>query len=460
MSNTERANIFCYVRPWNAGQFSFLARKIKPDFHVVGCSEHPKVDESGIVRRYRMHLKKSFSRGSFDIDGVSKREVEDIIIRCRLLRSISAEEAKRHVWAMGSAIADAFERYNPKIVISLTVDSYVMDLLRLISENKKVQFIGVIGTFVNGYYRVSARGESNLNPDADLSLVPFLRDSLLQESYVPAFNSKSLSNPRRSVIRRWASNIARVPFFYCKRILSGDYYNYHSWVSQLVSKQHFHLLPPRDPGKEDWLRCVRESEAPGLFVPLQMFPECTVDYWCQDSSVIDYYSVLEDIIKKLSNEFVVVVKEHPSVMGSRPSWFYDALSNDPRVTVVPTYVSSNEVLKEVDGVVVWTGSVGFEALLRGKAVFGLAKPYYASGDRFKVIGRDPDTALVAKHVDYCRRNKITVEEQDAMLSHLAKQLFKGDFINDGSWTGKNINHIRKAEDVVRSLIPYLNSIDS
>lgn len=452
MKQSKKSTVLCYVRPWNVSQFKFIAQQIASESVVVGCSEHPQVDESGIARDYKCNIKESVKKKDLNVKGLDEKKLNDVILRCRLLRKLSDHEARRHIWSMGSAIEKSLDRYSPSFVLSLTIDSYVMDLLRLLSEARNIRFIGFIGTFVNGYYRISARGESNLNSAADLSLVPVLRKALLKEDYTPVFNAKSISNPRRSVYRRWAANIARVPYFWCKRIISGDYYNCHYWTSQLIAAEQLHFLPPGDPGDDSWLKRVRGTQLPTLYIPLQMFPECTVDYWCQDIEVIDYYKILDALIERLSDSFSIVVKEHPSVMGSRPSGFYSALSKDSRVIVVPTYVPSNEVLKAIDGVIVWTGSVGFESMLRGKPVFGLARPFYVSGARFLQINGIPDVEAMSAHIKYCKENPVTLAEQDAMLEFLAKQIFVGDFINDGTWSKDNDIHVSQARTVATSYV--------
>lgn len=449
---TEHATVFCYVRPWNSDQFTFLASELVPGAQVLRCSEHRKIDDSSIAANYYLNLKNPKSQQGFGSDNIGESELIDIIARCRLLRKLSKAEALRHVLAMGAAIDKALDAYRPKLILSITIDSYVMDLLRVLSLSKGIKFVSFIGTFANGYYRVSARGEANFNRNVDVSIIQDLRLKLLKDDYAPAFNVKSLSSPRKSVYRRWAANIARVPYFWAKRILSGEYYNYHYWVSQLVSAEQFHLLPPKDPGDANWVERLNLDKRLSIFIPLQMFPECTVDYWCQNVKAIDYYKVLNQLIDKLSTKFKVVIKEHPSVMGSRPSGFYACLSKDPRVIVVPTYTPSNQVIAKVDAVVVWTGSVGFESILRGKAVFGLGYPFYASGERFSLIQGEPDLDAMVEHIEKCKSVPVTSDEQDAMLSYLASQLLKGDFINDGSWNINNTRHVEQARMVVASYV--------
>jgi hypothetical protein len=446
--------VLSYVRPWNMEQFTFLASQMAPGARVVRCSEHAQIDEAGIASRYYAALKARHGSDTGLLPGIGEDEVLDVIARCRLLRKLSEQKARRHLWAMAHAIDQALEALSPTLIVSLTIDSYVMDLLRILARLRSIRFVAFIGTFANGCYRISARGEPNTFGAADQTLVDELRQKLLKDDYAPSFNAKSISNPRKSVYRRWAANVARVPWFWMKRLVSGDYYNYHYWVSQLVSFEQLHWLPPSDPGDGDWLERLKGSPRPSIFIPLQMFPECTVDYWCQDVRVIDYYRVLDQLIGTLSSRFNIVIKEHPSVMGSRPSGFYARLAKDPRVIVVPTYTPSNQVLAEVDSVLVWTGSVGFESILRGKAVFGLAQPFWASGERFKVIDMMPDLQAMEQHIAHCRDNPTSVDEQNAVLGYLASQLLRGDFINYGAWSADNAQHRAQVEGVVAS---YLNA---
>lgn len=430
-------------------QFTYLGEKIAPDAKVVRVSEHLKVDEGFLVYNYYKNLKR-VPRGGASYVGFDVDEQVDVILRCRLLRRLPRDVANRHLAAMFESISTAFDKYNPSLVLSLTVDSYVIDLLRIVSRLRGVPFVGFIGTFVNGYYRVSARGERTKGSDANVLAVEELRNKLLGYNYTPSFNKKSISHPRYSLLRRWAANLARVPYFFAKRLVSGDYYNYHYWVSQLISADHFHFVPPSDPGRSDWEQALERSNLPTLYIPLQMFPECTVDYWCGDVGVINYYDTLFEVIGRLSVKFSIVIKEHPSVFGSRPAWFYKKLKSNGAVIVAPTYTASNTLVEKVDAVLVWTGSVGFEALLRGKAVFGLARPFYASGPRFFPIGVNPSLNDMLDKIDFCKKNPVTELEQNELISFLLAQLLRGDFINDGSWSIESSEHRKKIEDIAAS----------
>lgn len=438
--------ILCYVRPWNYEQFKYMAENIAPNTPLVFCSEHPVVDFLGLSAMYYFNLSNSISASD-----LSDEEQDDFIARCRLLRALDKAEAARHLAAMGNAVKELLVKEQPSVVLSLMVDSYIMDLLRHYCERLGVKFVGLVPTFVNGYFRVTSRGEATFNPSAGACDAQGVKQALLDPMYAPVFNAKSLASPLRSMLRRWAANIARVPYFYIKRHLLRDPYNYHYWAAQIVSSGLFNFIPPSDPGDNDWLEILQNIDKPVLYIPLQMVPEATVDYWCNRVEVIDYYTQMESFIAKHHNTFQIVIKEHPSVMGSRPLGFYRRLARDKRVTVVPTYTSSNEVLTVADAVLVWTGSVGFEAALRGKSVICLGDPYYLYGARFLKINPATESSVIYEHIQVVKAQPVTPEEQDELINYLTTQLFCGHFKNNGTWSEYSEKDLADCREMASSL---------
>jgi len=441
--------VLCYVRPWNYKQFKCLAGNIVPNASLAFCSEHPSVDFSGLSANYYSHLNNNSL-----VSDLSGAEQDDFIARCRLLRVLDKPEAIKHLAAMGQAIRELLAKEQPSVVLSLMVDSYLMDLLRYYCDRLGINFLGLVPTFVNGYFRVTARGEATFNPSADAYDTHGVKQALLDPLYAPVFNANSLASPLRGILRRWAANIARIPYFYIKRHLLKDPCNYHYWAAQVVSRQLFNYFPPSDPGCNAWLETLQNVDKPILYIPLQMVPEATVDYWCNNVEVIDYYTQMERLIAKHHKVFQIVIKEHPSVMGSRPSGFYQRLARDKRLTVVPTYTSSNEVLTVADAVLVWTGSVGFEAALRGKSVICLGDPYYLYGSRFLKINPATDSSVIYEHIQEVKSQPVTPEEQDGLINYLATQLFVGNFKNNGTWS----EHSEKDMDDCRAMAKSLRAL--
>jgi hypothetical protein len=55
-----------------------------------------------------------------------------------------------------------------------------------------------------------------------------------------------------------------------------------------------------------------------------------------------------------------------------------------------------------------------------------------------------------QHVELCKLHPITVQEQEGLLGHLGKQLYKGSFTNDGTWTLDKAEHLHDVEVMVDS----------
>lgn len=446
--------VLCYARPWNHSQFLHLAQQLSPGTPITVCSEHKRIDSSGLTHNYYTFLKKNIKEVE-SIVQLPTSEKNEVIARCRLLRQLSHARADVHVTAMAAAVELLLTKLNPSFVLSVTVDNFVIDLLRLLSEKKKILFVGLVPSFVNGHFRITAIGEVTHNPKPNLDNLEEVREELLQVEYTPTFAAAALASPTRAVWARWFRNAARIPYFLAKRLCSGDPYNYHTWISQLTAAERARPWPPRDPGKDDWVEKIKNDNRLCVYIPLQKFPECTVDYWCKCLSVINYYETLERFINNHCRSVHIVVKEHPGVFGDRPRGFYRKLARDPRITVIPTHIRSNYIIEQVDSVLVWTGSVGFEAALRGKAVFTMCEPYYKSGMRFYSDRGSASSEQLIEHVQKCKRHKVSEAEQRELVGELLRQLFTGRFKNDGTWRSSNPSDVKDIEGVSDSIRTYI-----
>ena len=165
--NAENRSVICYVRPWNEEQMRIFSRFVFPSSNILNISEHRKIDQLGLSKKYYEYLKK-YNNNTLDTDGILTHDsVTDMIARCRLLRSLDRKSAVKHLFSMAYAVSDILKDIKPSHVLSLTVDSFVMDLIRHFCNIYEIKFVGLVPTFVNWYYRVSERGEPTLNTKSD-----------------------------------------------------------------------------------------------------------------------------------------------------------------------------------------------------------------------------------------------------------------------------------------------------
>ena len=132
-------------------------------------------------------------------------------------------------------------------------------MMYLISKRKNIKFIGIVTTPINNYFRITSLGECNFNKNYNKNLKNKIYKSYLKKNYVPVFNQKSISNPKKYIFLRWIRNSIKIPFFFIKRLVSGDYYNYHSWSNYIVSLMNFNFFSNRTRDKNGKKKLIKKK---------------------------------------------------------------------------------------------------------------------------------------------------------------------------------------------------------
>lgn len=445
--------IMCHVGPWCLEQYREIARGVDPSAVTHMVSGFKDLDETSLVDKYYRYIE-FYRNQALDVDQLFQLN-EEVILRCRLLRSLTEKESVVHVLSMRRAISEVFDTYTPDVIISETIDQFLMHLLHTEATNRGIPFFGLVVTFVNGYYRFSAKGNSDYRRSVEDDEVLGVLDLLENRAYRPAFIKKSDLVYLSAPVKRWAANIARIPYFIVKKWLTGEHFNYHYWVSHVNAARENDLFPKLPFHNSDWRAFITKTEKKKIYVPLQSYPEATIEYWCESLAVIDYDKVLLRTVRRLAQQFILVIKEHPNALGLRGRAFYKQLSSIENVVVCPATENSNHIVELVDAVLVWTGSVGFEAALRGKPVLTVGDPYYAWGPSFKKINDvTPNEEIEAFFEQFA---PLSDSEKFEMVAHLVSGLVPGEYKNDWSWRRSSDDDKRAASLTGRHIKRHLAS---
>ncbi len=128
-----------------------------------------------------------------------------------------------------------------------------------------------------------------------------------------------------------------------------------------------------------------------------------------------------DILNKSSRNIKFIFKEHPSSYGKRLINEYKEILKYPNAVIIHPKERSNDVLDRVDNVVVDNGTVGIEALLRGKRVISLDRSYYD--------GQHPNL-IKAKYVSTDLLNADTVQyDNSKLIKYLLEGWVASDYIH-------------------------------
>lgn len=444
-------NILCHVGPWCIEQYREIAKNVESSAKIDMISGFKNVDKTGFVNHYYSLLKQ---REPVNDSSISQEIADDIIARCRLLRSLDKKIAMQHIYCAHVAIAKVFENTKPDIVISETIDQYLIDLIHFECHRLNIPFVGIVISFINGYYRISAKGELNKYRTPSNEEVDRTIRLLSESSYKPSFITKSSSSHIKSAMIRWLKNTLRIPYFIVKRRLSGETYNYHYWASSVSALNDFHIVPRIFLGNDKWKAYISNSQKKTIYIPLQMFPEATIEYWCRNLEAIRYQDSLIDLVEKLSKSYNIIIKEHPNVIGLRSPNLYDKLLKFKNVYFASMHVDSNYLIDLSDAILVWTGTAGFEAALRGKPVLTVDMPYYAIGPKFKTISKHTPETDIDRFLKE-QSGELTYAEKYALVSNLLSGLMPGKYINDSSWNPNNPDDLNDSANIGKQIRKYV-----
>lgn len=123
-----------------------------------------------------------------------------------------------------------------------------------------------------------------------------------------------------------------------------------------------------------------------VFFPLQYTPEASADLMCPLFN--NQVELARQIAMSLPDDYTLVVKEHPNMVGYRTPSYLDKLANTANVKLIDYRIPSEEVLKKADLLVANYSTTMFEAAL-------YRKPAIMVGDSgiFKLLPN------VIKHTD-------------------------------------------------------------
>lgn len=441
--------ILCHVGPWSLEHYKHIANSLMPDASVSVVSGHPKCDNVEYYCEYHNLV----TEPEFSTTEIIDCENE-IILRCRLLRALPKPIALRHLRASWVAMGGVLDKIQPDLILTETIDSYVMDVLYYQAMDRGIPFLGLVPTFISGYFRVSARGEYVKSREVSDTEADEVLNRLLQNKYKPDFIKSNNNQLMLYAAGRWLRNLVKLPFFAVKRLNQIERFNYHNWATLYVSIEWMHLIPSLFIGNAGWRDRVLKSEKPVIYVPLQMFPEATIDYWCDDLEAVNYHTYLVKLLAHLGHHFTLIVKEHPNVLGYRNPRLYSQLAALPGVIIAPTTTNSHDLIEAANAVLVWTGSVGFEAAIRGKPVLTTCRPYYQNGPLFKHIDLSTTEDEIKGFIQTAAAVDI-VEMRKLMIKHVLSGALPGRYIIDGTWRSDNSDHVLYADNIAHQLHRHL-----
>jgi len=354
----------------------FIKKSFLPKINYSTISEYKGCD-------YFIHLEVD----NWELDGkefwefYNTLDISSVVMRCRVLRFLEQEKARNLIQRCIAYFIRFFKNHHFDKIVAFSVDRYTKDILFSYCRFKKIQIVGIGGSFILNTKRVTNFGEQNFVNSIDQSEVDKIY-SRLKLSH-EAVGRPDITKARKDACKYYFSLITRYLWYYLvkHKILDMHNYDYILPATQLDSLLYSNFLKPNKffDYFEDNISEVIEVKNK-VYIPLHFYPEATVEYWCDASEKSFYLDSLCEVASFYKDIGIeVYFKEHPAMYLRRPEFFYKRLKRIGNVKIIWPFVDTIELLKYFDKVVVWTGTTGIEAAVNGKNVYLYSKNYWDNG---------------------------------------------------------------------------------
>ena len=318
-------------------------------------------------------------------------------------QNVSDEEMIDYVKAVYKCIKFVFDKFNPDVILTPNFVSLPHIMFNLFAERHGVRMIEVTDSKVKGTFLFSHGFLADRGPFCDR--VDELNDGLVESAnrqkarkYIKEFR-ETFKQPDYLVKLNESE-----PFFKKIRREMSPYYHTLRWYLKKPVNYLDNLgitpdyRPPKIVLRDHYCRKKYKKfmdnfnyypfEKMGRFAyfPLQVQPEATIDV------IAPYFNnqmeVARQVAMSLPDDYTLVVKEHPAMVGLRPSSYLEKIARTVNVKFVDYRISSETILKRADLVISPSGTTIAEAAF-------LKKPAIQLGD----LGLTLKLPNVIKHTD-------------------------------------------------------------
>ena len=366
-------------------------------------------------------------------------------------QNIDDDGLRQYIIAVYAYAAKLFDEFRPDIIIVPAFVDMRHIFFSILADKYNVPMIGVTDTKVKGYHtftrsfkndrgkfydRVDALNgvniDSNYRNKAKQYIQEFREDFKRPAYEERRFQKKSIVkqvraelSPYRTILRQWikgrpdfvAKNLGVVNDNRPARYILRDHYM-NKWYKRIMNTMQY----------DDF-----ENIGKFAYFPLQVQPEATIDVMAPFHN--NQIETIRQVAQLLPGDLTLVVKEHPSAVGKRPSSFIEKIKRMPNVSLIDYRITSDAVLKRAS-IVISPSSTS----LAESAFYNI--PAIQLGDlgttlKLPNVERHPDiTTLSTKIIESLEKKTTGSEYERRLENYVAAAYDTGfDFNYLGTWTG-------------------------
>lgn len=445
-----------YSRPRTHSFFRFLLEELCGSKDEIVFISDWKIKLGIDIHRRALQVTNGFSREDIKFLTWSESELNDIILRDRFLRGVTNEKLIANlIFGYTAVLSEIIQYIKPDAIFSIPMDCYIVDLLERLARRNRIPFWQFVGSPIKARTRLTRRGELVKFVDNEEEIQTVTNryiDKIRSGNYFPDY----VSSRRNNIF-----NISRIIF------------------KDLIKRSVFSILERLRPYQFNYVSVLKSNntmyagnfqnlflnkffneelpDSPYVYIPLQWYPETSIDYFSTTTNFLPYYDWLFKIITLVSKNSTVVLKEHPVALGYRPLAIYKKLTDYNRVFLLPPHYPSKTIIENSVATITHGTTTSIESIILRRPSITLGKPYFDFKDLFVKIQDSKDLKDFNEIIEKCK-NKV-IEERDIrnFVKNYVSCTIRGysffvDFDSKNSEMRKNVQNLKKSLRKYKSLI--------
>ena len=386
-----------------------------------------------VVDDFYRHFRRHDAEAATSSDRLSAAQVDDVIARCRVLRWLPHRQAAAMALAMADAFAAVLDAVEPAAILSFPIDRYGKDILARLAEARGIPYYEFTASPLPGMAMLLFRGKLvGHRAEPDPALVEHKRAEIADPLFTPSYVPENRAYSRLKFLKVFGYFRLRSWAFRAIGWLRRDRLNLHyldaqSWLGHKPRLSDIGITAMVEP---DWREKIAAFPPERrMFIPLQLFPEASIDYWIDDTDLIRHEDLLVEAAEAFSAAgFQILVKDHPLQFGFRQLELLERLKVLPNVVIVPYEISGNELIDLSGSTFTCTGTLGLQSALLGKHSI-VTESYYTTPDDFILLrSREELKDLPRRVLDSPPRENLA-ERQRHIVAKLLQGSFDADFFS-------------------------------
>ena len=406
--------------------WKFFSDSLSNEFETLVITEHKSSQLHSLKDRFYFYYKNQ------QISSFTKDEIENIIDRCRVLRNIGKNKARKMVIAYENVFEDLFKDNSYSNIISFPIDRYPMDVMNRVAKRYNIDHLEITVSVLNNFSMILKLGEILSLPNNLLSTITEkdAYNQLIDDNYKPNYVSKSKFNKFRWLYIYTYQNIRALAFKFIM-LIENDHLSLHYLDSQM---QLGHKITLKDIKVFKFINynyqdIFKKQDKTNVIIALQLYPEASIDYWVRDMGIVDYENFLIHVIQSFSKlGYNVFLKDHPLQFGYRTTEFLEKATLIDNVFFLPYESNVNYLMKFCKISFTTTGTIGLQASINGLVSF-VTPSYYSNEKDFKVYSNKEEFDNHLKNINLDKITKSDLENRrNRIVNHVHKTSFYGSIL--------------------------------